>query len=520
MPLDDRLLSRIDRAITREGLRNEKKHLDEAKRCLDFYHAQFKAWPVTPLGPDAYTSLRPRTTPVMQRVVNVLTGKLYQSGPKRKLADHPEASAWLEQVYKVNAVDAMFQRADQLATAADYCAFQVVPTNDPLKPLKILLWDASQLAVWLDPDDQTQPVAIATIDQYDEQRRLRLWTNDLVRVYMTDRVKDTGQTAGATAFTFRNEVANPFGLMPFAFVHFHMPIQDFNTCGPGSHLADVNEALNASLTRTGGSVDFNLIPILFLTNVSPGYRLGRIAPGDVRTLPRDMSQADGGATGEPKAEYLQADSSFVAASWEDLQSYFDLTLEMHGVPKSAVRMEQDSLRSGVSIVADQVPLVEWARSRQRPFGYYEQQLATLVLTIGASHYALNADDGGEMIAVTSQQLAAAASDPELTLRWPKMTTEMPGEEQDRSDQWLLENRMTSPQEILMRREGWTKEETDEYSEKIAGDWTVWHRLFGEADMAEAATQAAKAGMMREATEPDGDESKPTKPAEAESPADE
>jgi hypothetical protein len=47
-----------------------------------------------------------------------------------------------------------WQQADRLATAADAAAFQVVPSKEPHRPVRIQIWDASQIVTWLDPDDQ------------------------------------------------------------------------------------------------------------------------------------------------------------------------------------------------------------------------------------------------------------------------------------------------------------------------------------------------------------------------------
>lgn len=499
MPLPAWLLKEIRDEI-RGGVRNDAARLDDAEKNLHCYNGNWKMLPVKAAAGD-WDKIRPRYSMLMQRIVNVLTGTLYRDGPKRMLPEHVEASKWLEWVYRCNAVDAIWQQADRYATVSDCAAIQVVKTADPMRPLRLYLWDASQFSVWLDPEDQTQPVAVAVVDKFNERKRLRLWTDATITTYMTEQRKP-GQTSGATALNFVDEKPHSYGQLPFTFAHFNMPLCDFWSHGPGSHLRGVNEGVNANLTQTGGSITYNLVPIVVGKNIRAGWKPGNpVKPGDFWMLPPDPDAE--GQNADPSAEYLQADSSFVAASWEDLAQYLDHTMEMTGVPASAVRMVQDSVRSGVSIIMEQIPLVTWARSRQRPFSYYEDALAKLVLSIGAQH--LGSQDVDEY-RVTASQLTAAADEPGMVLRWPKMYPDVPGVEQDTSDGWLLDNGMASRTTLLMRREGWTREEAREYLEDVAEDVKFEHELFGEAEQVKAQQEADKAKLLAQATaEPDGDE---------------
>ena len=490
----------------------ERKRLDDAGKCLAFYHGDFTRYPPAVAVRENYRKPRNRYSLVMQRVVNVLTQNLYREGPRRLMPDFPEASAWLERIYKVNAVDALMQRADAMTLVGDVACVQAVPTADPAKPIDLRLWDASQFVVWLDPEDQRRPWAVAVLDAWDERRRLTLWTEETIDTFLTDKASEGAEvkTSGATAYRHAANALNPWGMLPFTFCHVNLPIQDFWTHGPGTFLAEVNDGVNAALTQTGGSIQFNLVPVLKLRNVQAGWTPSApVTPGDIWNLPPDVSRADSTGGSDPDAEYLQADSSFVAATWDDLNSYLDHTLEMCGVPPATVRMIQDSARSGVSIIAEQTPLVDWAKSRQRPFGHYEDSLARLVLTLGARHFEASRDLDLEYD-VTAQQLAAAAPDPGLMLRWPKMYPQIPGAEMDQSDQWLLDNGLSSRTQLLMRRECLTREEARQHLEETADDLEWEHRLFGRPELAKAEQDAEQLKVMNAAkaeSEPDGDESK-------------
>jgi len=505
------LLKKIRDEITSGGLRHEKKRTDDARQNLDFYWGRFDAYAPKVATAD-YDKIRPRYSLAMQRVVNTLTANLYKDGPRRKLGEDDKdavrkrATTWLNNIYKANAIDAQWQQADRLATAADAAAFQVSPSSDPFKPVRIQIWDASQLVVWLDPDDQLTPAAVGVIDQYNEQRRLRVYTTEVVQTYLT-RPLEAKQTAGGTAFEWRDERPNTIvdadgnGVIPFCFVHFNMPLCDFWTYGPGSFLRDMNDAANALLTQIGGCIRYNLIPILVGKGIAAGWNPPKpVRPGDL-WMPPSTADSNGETPVDPSFEYLQADSSFVAAGWDDLNNYLDHTLEMCGVPPATVRMVQDSARSGVSIIAEQAPLILWAQSRQRPFAHYEECLARLVLTVGALHLSNQAGETlatlPETVKASVSDLEEAAYDPQLTLRWPKMYPDMPGPDQDASDDWLLQHQMASRTTLLMRRESMNRDEARAYLEEIADD------LEDEADLFKA-------------LEPDDDEAKPgdDKPADA------
>jgi hypothetical protein len=182
-------------------------------------------------------------------------------------------------------------------------------------------------------------------------------------------------------------------------------------------------------------------------------------------------------------------------------------------------MVQDSARSGVSIIAEQAPLILWAQSRQRPFAHYEECLARLVLTVGALHLSNQAGETlatlPETVKASVSDLEEAAYDPQLTLRWPKMYPDMPGPDQDASDDWLLQHQMASRTSLLMRRENMTRDEARKYLEEIAEDLDIEDRLMagvGPASDDAAKKQAAAAAKDDEKPEAD-DAAKPEPKAE-------
>ena len=144
------------------------------------------------------------------------------------------ASRWLEGVYRRNCADAIWQEADRLSVVSGVAAIQVAAAPDPARPIRLRLWDASQFVVWEDPDEPTKPVAVGSIDLFDHRRRLTLYTPDVKRVYVTQKL-GPNDSAGGTAYRQISEAENPYGLIPFAFAWFHMPVGSDFWCGsPGS----------------------------------------------------------------------------------------------------------------------------------------------------------------------------------------------------------------------------------------------------------------------------------------------
>ena len=504
-------LARIEEEV-RNRLPHERHRLERALRNLEFSKGDFSRAPVRPPG-AAYDQKRfPRHSMLMSRVVKVLTANLYRTGPQRTLPKHPQAQEWLNNVYRRHLVDAMFQRADQYAVISDVSAFQVSGSTDPDCPVKVELWDASQFCVWAHPDDPTKPVAVATIDRYDDQARIRLWTAELVSTWLSVKLKP-GQTEGGRMMTKVKEEANPYGILPFAFVHFDLPCGEFWGGGPGDHLGDVNDGLNYFLTEHYDCIRYNTRPVIVLKGVRPGWRPpSPIQPGDVWDLPSDEDNAAGTAASEASAEYLQADVSFIGAGWDDFNQFLDHTLEMNGVPPSSIRLEQTAAKSGYAIVVEQIPLILWAETRQRPFGKYEDDLAKVCLTVGSKHLANNgyAD-------ATTAQLTAAAADPGLVLRWPCMYPDTPGPERNDEDEWLLDHGLTSRLQILMRREKLNAEEAEERLKAIADELKRERDIFGELvppDPGKAKPDPEKEELddeFEEEVEDEDDDEKPTKP---------
>lgn len=426
----------------------EAKRLDLARRAYDFYRGDFERYSPRPRTGIYQSARYQRTSLIMRRIVEALTKHLYARGPARSLPDDEAASRWLNAQYTREGVDGRLQEADRLACVGDVCAVQVCATDDPDRPIEFHLWPAHQFICWESEADGCAIECVATIDFYDQRRRLKLWTVDSYREFRTN--KGDGTTGGTAFYPVGPEEVNELGALPFAFVHFNPPNTEFWSGGPGDHLAEANDYINYFLTEMGDSVRYCMKPIVKAFGVREGWTPpGPTTPGDLWTIPPAYTDASGNGV-PPDLTYLQADPSFIEGCWSDAMAYLDHTMECNNCPPVEVRMSQSGARSGASIVMEQMPLVIRAIGRQRDFARYETDLARVALLVGGL------DPGPAQT---------------LTLRWPSMIPDIPGAstEQDAADLEQLTTGQTSRVMVAMRKFNFTRAEAVAHLKQIADD---------------------------------------------------
>jgi hypothetical protein len=451
----------------RAGLRNETGRLKDARDNRRFADECFEEYP-TRVEHSRHSRIDyRRTSSIMKRVIEILTANLYKANPTRQLSASPEASAWLERVYLRNAMLPKWQEVDRLTHVGDVAAFQFAGDEDPDVPVKVHVWGADQLAWWLDPDDQTRPVGVATLDAFDNQRRLTLWTEEERRVYLTSKSQGPTQTAGGTAYQLRQAGLNPYrdedgrGVLPFSFAHYKFPATDFHQPGPGNALRRLNDYCNFDLDDIGDGKRYNSKPIGIASGVSPTWAPpAQIRPGMFLNLSEERVGDEMGNGPGGTLSYLEVDTSWIVANWDDLNRYIDHSLECHGVPPGTIRMSADAA-SGIAIMAEQAPILSRAESRRVPFAFYEQDAARTCLRVAAAHLRASGVDAG--------LLEAALDDLALSLRWPPLYVMLPGAERDASDEWRVAMGLASKIGLLMEREDLSREQAIERLRQIAAD---------------------------------------------------
>jgi hypothetical protein len=456
----------------RDGLKNEQDRRTECLRNVDYYNLRgIKLLPRRDAESQADFLNRPkRSLPFVPRVIRTLTSKMYNPGPGRKIDDDDAATEWLEAVYRDNLINSLWQRADRMAHLNGMCAFQVAATGDADKPIKLQLWSGWHEVIPFElPGKANEIAAVVTIDSVDNLTRYTYWTDEFYRTYETDKLKPY-QTAGGRAARFIPDESgpNPYGVLPFAFVWYELPIAGVDSVhGLGNFLSDINLTIDQEMSDLAQAVQcyHTPTPLLFDADVSlnPVKKMG----GWVRinSVPTDLERGP-----SPRLEYAQAGLDIVGG-WANIRGVIDSELEALGVPLTAYRMDSATLPSGAALVAEQKPLQDYAVERREPQRRYEDDLKTVCCQVAGAYYG-RAD------------LTAAAALP-LTLTWAPVTIDLPGQERDQTDADSVSAGYESPVMVVMRRFGMSREQALEHLQQVADDHAELAEIMKDVNAAES-----------------------------------
>lgn len=449
---------------TREDLAAYEQQLDYLE-MRNFAHLERR-----PSETETDFRARPKRFCYVTRKAIRTLARLYTPGPARKFEGTSEAegetpatsaaaSFLLDLVYPQQHINALLQKADQLATLHGVCAVQPVPTGKEDDPVRLDLWGRNEFVPYFTDDDYRNPAAVVTksLEYRGKKARTvyRLWTKQRVDTFATDWAEHDPR-AGAMQSRAARHVpadsgAHPYGVVPFAFFHNSLPVDKFDGSGIGSALAHANGEADADLSDEAEIVRTFLAPKLFGVNISESFRWKDRVDGIVR-LPWQTSPEDGVP---PPDVFFRQPTLDVEQAWLHVEKYLNQTFEDLDVPVKAVRGESHWEASGIAIVVGMAPLLQYLRDRQAPFGVYEQELADLVLTVAGTWY-------------DSPELSAFAGTP-LELHWPPVAIPIPSQEVDAGYEAGLRMGTESPVTIAMKKGGLTREQAEEYLEQVAED---------------------------------------------------
>ncbi len=170
-------------------------------------------------------------------------------------------------------------------------------------------------------------------------------------------------------------------------------------------------------------------------------------------------------------EYLEAHVD-VGGAWEDLTNYINQALEAAEIPKSAVRMEETGVQSGISLIIEQEPLIKRAEKRRGVFAVYEQDLAYRTLWCAGNHY-------GKSDLVRSSEAGS------LVPGWPSsriavLTQDVLDVEVAKVQQGVQSHLM-----MIQNIYGCTRDEAIEHIKQVQADTTERESLFPEMAKATA-----------------------------------
>jgi hypothetical protein len=400
---------------------------------------------------------------VAQRVFGELSKNLYKPPPTRQLADR-QVSDVVEAIYRANGASALWPEADRLSGVGGYSAFQYAGVEDPKSPVRIHLWSRDQCTVWTHPQDHRKPEAVFTTDRVDGRVRGSLWTEEKHVTYTTRR----GNTVADQ--TRRFEVVsvddNPYrdpdgrGIIPFSFAHWRYPATEFTDDSPGNRVTELNKYINFGFDDLADGVRYIVKPIGLAEGVDEAWSAPAIVkPGMFLNLAAGKIDA-GGNGPTPTLRYLNPDVAFVQTTWNHLNNYLDLSLEMENIPPSTIRMVLGD-RSGVSILSEAAPLLGWTEQRRRPFAHYEAQAVSKCLEVLAAHLRNHGRD--------ARRFDEAALNPGLRLRWPRLYVDLPGPERDRQDGVRITWGYASLIDIVMEREDCDRDQAVETLKRVKSD---------------------------------------------------
>lgn len=440
-------------AIEREilhGLPNEKKRRDAARVAADYFALRGEQYVEKREAEDPgdYESRRKQAIPITRRIVRTLAKHLYRPGPVRQVQDDEAATDWLNEVYDDNLANSLWQRADAHALLAHASAFQVAATGDATRPLRLHLWQAHEFAVY---PDVGEPEAVVTVALEDHQRTYTLYTAEEIRVYRTRKWSEQKTNAAVVPLKV-GEMPNPYGVLPFAFVHAELPTAEFWCGGIGDHLVTTEAAINDQVSDLALAIKRFLTPIGVAENcdvqLNPINKMGAFVV---------LMSKFAGLENIPPARlsYLQAQLDIVGA-WHHIENEIYQQLDTLEIPRAAFRMDQPAAPSGVAILAEQLPLVEYAQERREPFRKYETDLGRACFAVYGAFYG-------------DAHATALAADLPLVLTWPMPANPLPGPDRDASDQAALDMGMTSRVMLIQERYGLTRDQALARLRQIAKD---------------------------------------------------
>lgn len=462
-------LDAIDRAI-RDGLPMERERLLTARKNQVYYDGDNDGEIPSRQAEDRLDyDMRPKLVSYMTRkVINGLTCHTYAPGPERRLGDET-ASEWLAEVYEDNGANALWKDVDRLATLQGVAAFQVAATGDPSRPIRLHVWSAEELVVWCPSDDVLTPQAVCTITEDGGETVYTLYTAESVRKYRTKR-SQFGMSRTLIEPDGPDE-PNPYGRLPFVFVHYERPTRRFWTKGLGSLVRKVNARVDEKMSELAEAQRFYLKPIPLASGVPPGWR-PKIQPGRFNVVPY-RAGASGAPTLEPKVWFLQAEVN-VESAWADITNTIETGLSDLDIPLAAYRADQSAVKSGAAMVTEQAPLLNHARGRRFHYAAAESELAKLVLWIGATYY--DWSDAGLRSA-----LMAEADDIHLTLAWPD-NLRVPTMEDVQVQAQDVELGLTSQVKIIMQERGFSRDQAERELAEIVADQALYHQLMAQAGL--------------------------------------
>lgn len=467
MSLDD--LKAVQDRIE-SGLEDSAPRMDCARVNEDYYqlrNATYIEKRESELDAD-YLRRPKRTVRLVRKAVDTLGRRLYHPGPSRNLVDESGAvdeatlkqvTDWLTAAYRSANANEVLAVANKRSILSDCAAIQVAATGDPRKPLKLWVYSAFEFEVFTAPDDPTIPWAVVTVSvksvsQGQKKRVYTLYTDEFEYVYETKPYSQYVTSGGVRSF-FVSRKNHRYGVLPFAFFHNTTPVDTFWGGGIGTALRETNAELDTELSDLAEQIQKFSCPDMFARNLPVEFRY-RKQPGRPQNLPLFPGSASGeSVVGPPEIFYLQPQLN-VTEIWDDVNRTTTRLFADLDVPITSSWDDRQSPTSGLQVIAQEAPYLEYLLDRQIYAQAVEGELAKVCLTVAGNHYGV-------------PELLAVAETAEMRLEFPAPVTLVPTPERNQDIEWRMQWGMMSQIEAIMQQRSVTRAEAEKILAQVVQD---------------------------------------------------
>jgi hypothetical protein len=391
---------------TGDDSRLEHRRLAETRFAWDMYRGdQLRYLPRLPGESALEFQRRPHKQFLnLTRVVIDVLSQLYRRPVQRRIHAPEAARERIARVHARNPMDRMLLGVDRLARLQGVCAVMISYENDEVRYWP---WPAHRLIILPDALRPDSPLAVIAFAAGD---------GSLCHVWTSLRCSTV---AGGRVI---READHGYGRVPFAFVHDRLPVDGFWVEGRGRSLAWANNEFNAKLSELAHTVAMQGFGVMEIVNPDPAQEL---AIGPARAIRFTVSG------NEPFGVNFKSPGAPIGALIEDLEFLLRTLLKTQRVPESLLSVQPLSNQSGVSILAQQTPVLEDRIERQSVFRAFEQDLIDATTAVLAAH------EGPQQPV-------------QVQLNFPEPELEQSVSERIAADEFRLRHGLVTPWELMQR----------------------------------------------------------------------
>jgi len=342
----------------------------------------------------------------LTRVLVDILSQLYRRPVERTFEGDARAAERIRRAYARNPLDLLLLTCDRLARLQGVCALGVTYESGELR---LWPWPAHRLLVVPDPAMPVRPLAVVALAA-GEGDLAHVWTPERACTVSSGRVI--------------RETEHGLGRVPFAFAHDRTPVDGFWVEGRGHSIAPANAEFNAKLTEMAQTVSLQGFGVMEVVNPDPAHPLV-ISPA------RAIQFSVSGDT--PYGVNFKAPNAPIAGLIADLEFHLRTLLKSQRIPESALSVHATTDASGLSILAQQTPVMEDRIERQQLFRAFEADLLECCLATLREHEGL----GGRC---------------EQRVNYPEPELEQSASERRARDEWRLKHGMTTPWQLMREQD--------------------------------------------------------------------